>query len=144
MTGLFFSGYTRAMLETLLACPRCDKTPLSEKDGAYRCSACKIDFPSIDGIPWMFADPQATLGEWRGRLQFALQKLSQESAQLEAELGDEDLRPLTRRRIERYKKATDSHRRSLQKCCNLWMYNRCTATTKVISRCAPDCLPTRR
>lgn len=102
-------------LTSLLACPRCDKTPLTEKDGVYRCSACKIDFPSIDGIPWMFAEPQATLGEWRGRLQFALQKLSQESAQLEAELGDEDLRPLTRRRIERYKKATDSHRRSLQK-----------------------------
>ena len=103
------------MLIDLLACPRCDKTPLDETDGAFGCKACKIDFPSIDGIPWMFAEPQATLGEWRGRLQFALQRLSQESAQLEAELGNKDLRPLTRRRVERYKKATDSHRRSLQK-----------------------------
>ena len=79
------------------------------------CTACKIDFPSINGIPWMFAEPQATLGEWRGRLQFSLQKLSQESARLDAEIKNEDLRPLTKRRIERYKKATDSHRRSLQK-----------------------------
>ena len=102
-------------LTDLLACPRCDKTPLTEKDDVYSCGACKIDFPSIDGIPWMFAEPQATLGEWRGRLQFALQKLSQESASLEAELKDSDLRPLTKRRIERYKKATESHRRSLQK-----------------------------
>ncbi len=99
----------------LLACPRCDKTPLNENDGNYSCSACKIDFPSIDGIPWMFAEPQATLGEWRGRLHFSLQQLGHESARLDTELNDKELRPLTRRRIERYKKATDSHKRSLQK-----------------------------
>jgi len=102
-------------LLSFLACPRCDKAPLEIDDGVYHCKACDIDFPSIDGIPWMFAEPQATLGEWRGRLQFSLQQLSQESAQLDAELGNKDLRPLTKRRIERYKKATDSHRRSLQK-----------------------------
>ncbi len=99
----------------LLACPRCDKTPLTENDGNYSCSACKIDFPSIDGIPWMFAEPQATLGEWRGRLHFSLQQLGHESARLDTELNNKELRPLTRRRIERYKKATDSHKRSLQK-----------------------------
>jgi uncharacterized protein YbaR (Trm112 family)/SAM-dependent methyltransferase len=102
-------------LLNFLACPRCDKTPLVAQDSSYRCDACKIDFPSIDGIPWMFADPQATLGEWRGRLQFSLQQLGQESAGLDDELRNKDLRALTKRRIERYKKATDSHRRSLQK-----------------------------
>jgi len=102
-------------LVNLLACPRCDKTPLAEKDGVFSCEACKIDFPSLDGIPWMFAEPQATLSEWRGRLQFSLQQLSQESAQLDTEIKNKDLRPLTRRRVERFKKATDSHRRSLQK-----------------------------
>ena len=102
-------------LLSLLACPRCDKTPLIENSGVYRCEACKIDFPSIDGIPWMFAEPQATLGEWRGRLHFSLQQLGHESARLDTELNNKDLRPLTRRRVERYKKATDSHKRSLQK-----------------------------
>lgn len=103
------------MLIELLACPRCDKTPLPETDGKYSCDACKIDFPSIDGIPWMFAEPEATLGEWRGRLQFALQQLSHEIAGLDAELKDRELRALTRRRIERYRKSVESHRRSLQK-----------------------------
>jgi len=102
-------------LLSLLACPRCDKTPLAQTDSNYSCAACKIDFPSIDGIPWMFAEPQATLGEWRGRLQFSLQQLGHESARLDAELKNKELRPLTRRRIERYKKATESHQRSLQK-----------------------------
>jgi SAM-dependent methyltransferase len=48
-------------------------------------------------------------------MQFALQQLSHESAGLDTELKNKELRPLTSRRLERYKKAIDSHRRSLQK-----------------------------
>ena len=102
-------------LTDLIACPRCDKTPLAIADGVYSCAACKIDFPNIDGIPWLFAEPQASLGEWRGRLQFALQKLSQEAAGLEAELKNTELRALTRRRLERHKKSLEDHRRKLAK-----------------------------
>ena len=102
-------------LLNLLACPRCDKTPLEKTDDAFRCKACKIDFPLLEGLPWMFAEPQATLGEWRGRLQFALQKLSHEVIGLENELKDKNLRSLTRRRVTRYKKAIESHKRSLRK-----------------------------
>ncbi len=102
-------------MNELIACPRCDKSPLQEKDEALHCSACKIDFPLVDGMPWLFAEPEASLGEWRGRMQFALQQLSHESAQLGNDVKDKDLRPLTRRRLERYKNAIDYHRRSLQK-----------------------------
>lgn len=63
----------------------------------------------------MFAEPQAALGEWRGRLQFSLQQLSHEIAGLEKELQAIDLSALAKRRVERYKKAVESHRRSLQK-----------------------------
>ena len=104
-----------ADLTDLLACPRCDKTPLEQKDEQYHCAACKVDFPSLDGIPFMFAEPQASLGEWRARLQFALQTLSHEIAGLERELKNTDLRPLTRRRVERYRKAVEQHQRKLQK-----------------------------
>jgi len=101
-------------LQDLIACPRCDKTPLEQVDGQYRCKACKIDFPAIEGIPWMFAEPEASLGEWRNRLQFALQQLSHTAARLNAELRNDDLHALTSRRIRRYKSATEFHRRSLQ------------------------------
>ena len=101
-------------LQSVLACPRCDKSPLVLKDDLYRCNACKIDFPAIDGIPWMFADPGASLGEWRSRLQFALQQLSHEIAGLDVELKNDDLHSLTARRLERYKSALEYHRRSLQ------------------------------
>jgi uncharacterized protein YbaR (Trm112 family) len=103
------------MLDQLLACPRCDKTPLTPHGGSFRCDACKVDFPAIDGIPWLFAEPDASLGEWRGRLHFALQQLSHDAGKLDRELEDDELRSLTRRRLERYRKALESHRRSLQK-----------------------------
>ena len=102
-------------LIALLACPRCDKAPLEASDDQFHCKACKVDFPSIDGIPWMFAEPQAALGEWRGRLQFALQQLSHEIAGLEQELKSNEMAALARRRVERYKKCVESHRRKLQK-----------------------------
>ncbi len=98
-----------------LACPRCDKTPLEQKDGEIYCKACKVEFPALDGIPWMFAEPQATLGEWRGRLQFALQQLSHEVTGLDKELENKDLHSLSRRRVERYKKSVENHRRALAK-----------------------------
>ena len=100
-------------LSAFLACPRCDKAPLETTGVGYHCRACKTDFPSIGGIPWMFAEPQAALGEWRGRLQFALQKLSQEVAALEQDLKDKTLSQLAQRRVERYRKCVDSHRRKL-------------------------------
>jgi uncharacterized protein YbaR (Trm112 family) len=102
-------------LISLIACPRCDKSPLAEQKDSLHCAACKIDFPLLDGIPWMFAEPDASLGEWRGRMQFALQQLSHETASLDSEIKDTELRPLTKRRLERYRNAVDSHRRSLQK-----------------------------
>jgi ubiquinone/menaquinone biosynthesis C-methylase UbiE len=104
-----------SVLSALLACPRCDKTPLDQLGEAYHCKACDIDFPSLNGIPWMFAEPRAALGEWRGRLQLALQKLSHEIAGLDQDLGDKNLSALARRRVERYRKCVDSHRRKLQK-----------------------------
>ena len=104
-----------SVLSALLACPRCDKTPLEHSGDAYHCKACDVDFPSLNGIPWMFAEPRAALGEWRGRLQFALQKLSHEIAGLDQELSDKNLSALARRRVERYRKCVDSHRRKLQK-----------------------------
>jgi uncharacterized protein YbaR (Trm112 family)/ubiquinone/menaquinone biosynthesis C-methylase UbiE len=102
-------------LNALLACPRCDKTPLQSSDEALHCKACKVDFPILEGMPWMFAEPLAALGEWRGRLHYSLQQLSQEIAGLEKELQNDDLRALTRRRLERYKKAVAAHKRALQK-----------------------------
>ena len=68
----------------LTACPRCDKAPLTASRDGYRCVGCKAEFPSVAGIPWLFADPDASIGEWRNRLQFALQQLATKSQRMRA------------------------------------------------------------
>ena len=102
-------------LTDLLACPRCDKTPLEVHGDGYRCGACKTGFPEVGGIPWLFAEPDTSLGEWRNRLHLALQRLSHESRRIKAELIAEDHRALTRQRLENMMSAADKHRNALRR-----------------------------
>jgi len=104
-----------AQLAALTACPRCDKSPLSQQEDGYRCSACKIDFPLMDGIPWLFAEPEASLGEWRNRLHYSLQQLANDSQRIKASIDAGHLSELTHRRLEQQMKATDEHRNRLRK-----------------------------
>jgi ubiquinone/menaquinone biosynthesis C-methylase UbiE/uncharacterized protein YbaR (Trm112 family) len=101
-------------LDAFLACPRCDKKPLEKKENTYRCGACKTEFPEIGGIPWLFADPESSLGEWRNRLHHSLQQLSHESARIKAELIAEERRALTRKRLELQLAAADKHKKLLR------------------------------
>jgi ubiquinone/menaquinone biosynthesis C-methylase UbiE/uncharacterized protein YbaR (Trm112 family) len=101
-------------LDEFLACPRCDKTPLDRSEDGYRCSACNTAFPQIGGIPWIFADPESSLGEWRNRLHYSLQQLSHESQRIKAELIAENHGPLTRKRLEQQLTATDTHKKMLR------------------------------
>ena len=102
-------------LADLLACPRCDKAPLKPALESYRCGACNTGFRSLNGIPWLFAEPEATLGEWQNRLHFDLQRLAREAQQLEAELNSGSSQALTRQRLELQLRATIAHRKSLQR-----------------------------
>jgi uncharacterized protein YbaR (Trm112 family) len=104
-------------LPDLLACPRCDKSPLSTaaRTGALRCDACQVDFPLIGGIPWLFAEPQYSLGEWRNRLHFLLKRLGQDVRRIEFELRDQTLHSLTRKRLELQSEALREHKDLLQK-----------------------------
>jgi SAM-dependent methyltransferase len=61
-------------LPDYLACPRCDNS----LDG-LRCAACRVDYPLIDGVAWLFADPDSALGDWRNRWNLALTRLEQQA-----------------------------------------------------------------
>ena len=99
--------------DTLLACPRCDKAPLDHIDSDYRCGGCKTTFPSINGIPWLFAEPDAALSEWRHRLQLAVQQLAHEAQRIDADLKKTSLLDSTRDRLQRLGDAVGAHRKSL-------------------------------
>ncbi len=83
----------------LLACPRCDAGLRHYPDATFGCGSCGQKFPLLDRVPCLFAEPAATLAEWRQRLQFALEKLGQDSRNLQLELQNPRLRPLTRERL---------------------------------------------
>ena len=95
-------------LNDVLACPRCDAA-LAPTSDTWRCGGCDVDFPRLAGIPWLFAEPSAALGEWRGRLHFSLQRLERDRQQLAAALTDTALRPATRARLEDLERATRDH-----------------------------------
>jgi SAM-dependent methyltransferase len=104
---------TGHVLRELLACPRCD-APLAEAGAAWRCAGCDVDFPRVAGIPWLFAEPNAALGEWRGRLHFSLQKLERDRQTAAAALTSAALRPATRARLESLERATRDHAERLR------------------------------
>jgi len=99
---------TAETLRELLACPRCD-APLASSGATRRCGGCEVDFPSVAQIPWLFAEPNAALGEWRGRLHFSLQRLERDRQRVAAALGAAQLRATTRARLESLEHATRDH-----------------------------------
>ncbi len=102
-----------ASINDLFACPRCDRAPLEKTDSGFRCPGCKTEFPRVSDIPWLFAEPDAALGEWRRRLQFAVQKLSHEEDQVARGLKKKDLLASTRKRLELLHAANGEHRKAL-------------------------------
>ena len=98
-----------ASLTDVLACPRCDRAPLAVSDAGLRCAGCRVYFPSVGTIPWLFAEPNGALAEWRARLNFALAKLERERAELASAAGTAGLAALTCTRLERLAAATSDH-----------------------------------
>lgn len=96
------------MLERILACPRCDG-PLKPKPDAWSCPGCRVDYPLLDGIPFLFAEPAAAIGEWRSRLHMETQRLEYEVQRFEQALEEKALVDLTRRRLDRQRHASKDH-----------------------------------
>lgn len=90
---------TRAGTEKPLACPRCRRPIRRARGEGWHCGHCSIRFPTVAGIPCLYVDPAAALAEWRGRLQFELEKLRYDADGIRSELANPRLRPLTRERL---------------------------------------------
>src|SRR5262245_66212843 len=88
---------------------------LALQRAGWICKACSAGYPVLGEIPWLFAEPQATLAEWRLRLQFLVLELEREARILRAELGaGASLRPLTRERLQLLAAAHEDHARRLK------------------------------
>jgi len=98
-----------ASLAELLACPACG----SRLTGAA-CLSCRIDFPTIGGIPWLMPDPRVALVEWRGRLHHLLTHYASEAARQRAAMADAAAGSLTRSRLEHVAAALDDQARRVR------------------------------
>src|SRR5688500_1442063 len=85
-----------ARIAELLACPSCG----TRLTGAG-CLACRADYPSIGGIPWLMPEPGLALTEWRGRLHHLLTHYAPEAARQRAGLDGTEVTPQARARIAR-------------------------------------------
>ncbi|NOX48928.1 MAG: methyltransferase domain-containing protein [Gammaproteobacteria bacterium] len=57
-----------------LVCPGCDE-PLDE---ALTCNACKVSYPRLGRIPFLYADPDMALLDWRNRMNMAMANLEEQ------------------------------------------------------------------
>jgi uncharacterized protein YbaR (Trm112 family) len=70
----------------LLQCPRCRRTPLVATGDGFTCRACRLQYPRLGGLPWLFADPELALGEWRNRLTLYLEEFAAAERAADADL----------------------------------------------------------
>lgn len=71
----------------LLQCPRCRRAPLLAADDGLACSSCRVRYPRLGGLPWLFADPDLALGEWRNRLTLYLEEFAAAERAADADLA---------------------------------------------------------
>ncbi len=83
-----------------LACPRCDRA-LDAAGSGIHCNGCKVTFPVLGGVPWLFSEPNAALAEWRSRYHYAIERSNKDAAQARHE-ASAATRESTRNRLTRW------------------------------------------
>jgi uncharacterized protein YbaR (Trm112 family) len=96
----------------LLCCPRC-RGPLAYGD-ALSCSNCSVEYPAVGGMPWLFAEPAAALGEWRARVHGFLAGLDAQANRYRAALDGRTTRASTRNRLKLLSAACTDHARRVR------------------------------
>lgn len=102
----------QADLAAVLRCPRCERAPLALQRAGWICTGCNAGYPVVGDIPWLFAEPQSMLAQWRARLQFLLLSIQREVQTLRAELAGA-VTALTRQRLELLVAAYEDHAQRL-------------------------------
>ncbi len=97
----------------ILCCPRC-RGQLQRGGTGLACAACAIEYPSVGGLPWLFPDPAAALGEWRARLHAFVAELERQSGRYREALAHAAERASTRNRLKLLAAACSDHARRLR------------------------------
>lgn len=104
-----------ALLESLV-CPSCKKPAAKLSIAKYRltCELCKTKFPVFengqDSVPWLYADPDQSLIEWKARLNGFLHLNHLEQRRLSDALKDKHTSKTGHERINRTLQAKIEHK----------------------------------
>ncbi|MEN7342901.1 MAG: class I SAM-dependent methyltransferase [Pseudomonadota bacterium] len=94
-------------IDQRLACPRCD-TPLKTTSDGIQCKGCRTDFPALNGVPFLFADPGVALDEWRQRYHSRLRDVEVRAATLAAAIDAVEI-DATKARLTHERQALAEH-----------------------------------
>lgn len=109
------SSAPAAGLDAHLACPQCGAASLRSLQRLFACEACGTRYPQLADVPWLFAEPDYRITEWRQRFTLLLREYEQQCAALRAEAGADGLRPAARARLESQVRAMQAHRAALER-----------------------------
>lgn len=84
-----------------LVCPRCQRELASHAGKALRCESCAIDFPDVEGMPWLFSEPAVEWDAWKARIHAFEYQTAEILRRLAGELARDDLLTTTRARLEK-------------------------------------------
>jgi SAM-dependent methyltransferase/uncharacterized protein YbaR (Trm112 family) len=95
----------------LLQCPRCRRSALVAVEDRYACRPCGVEFPRVDGVPWLHADPTAAIAEWRNRTRLYLEEFGAEARRAAADRATLPPGSATAARVARLEDAYRDHAR---------------------------------
>jgi uncharacterized protein YbaR (Trm112 family)/SAM-dependent methyltransferase len=100
------------LLLQLLCCPRCGGELVFGDE--LICSDCRAQYPRVGGLPCLFPEPEAALGEWRTRLSSVVAELESQASRYRAAITDDVTRATTRSRLKLLGGAYADHARRLK------------------------------
>jgi Carnosine N-methyltransferase len=96
------------------ACPRCDLA-LDSTESGFNCAGCKVEFPRLGGLPFLFAEPNAALAEWRNRFAYLFRVLEANAKRYLNAANRVDIVRSTKARLEALAAATSDHSARLRR-----------------------------
>lgn len=105
-------AFDEEQFDSRLACPRCDQRLETLGEG-YACRGCRVEFPNLGGVPWLFAEPDAARATWRERFHLLELTLERDAAEIAAALANDAPRATTRGRLTALERALGDHRAKL-------------------------------
>ncbi|MFK7915035.1 MAG: hypothetical protein AB8B93_14060 [Pseudomonadales bacterium] len=99
-------------LAEVLACPVC-AAPLAPQAATAQCEQCQTNYPSLGAVPWLCAQPEANIAEWRNRWHRALRALASDEQSAQQALQDSHS-ALTRARLTVLRDGYAAQRQAVQ------------------------------